>query len=56
DAAWSVCWLRDGALVAVLAVGRPRDLAQGRRLIESGAALDPEKVADPGVPLKSAAL
>ncbi len=42
-------------LVAVLAVGRPRDLAQGR-LIESGAALDPEKAADPAVPLKSAAL
>ncbi|MEU8776062.1 FAD-dependent oxidoreductase [Streptomyces sp. NPDC048606] len=51
---WSVCWLRDGALVAVLAVGRPRDLAQGRRLIESGALLDPARVADPGVPLKSA--
>ncbi|KOU67123.1 oxidoreductase [Streptomyces sp. WM4235] len=55
DPAWSVCWLRDGALVAVLAVGRPRDLAQGRRLIESGTALDPAKVADPGTPLKSAA-
>lgn len=53
--AWSVCWLRDGALVAVLAVGRPRDLAQGRRLIESGTALDPDRVADPAVPLKSAA-
>ncbi|MFD9729950.1 NAD(P)/FAD-dependent oxidoreductase, partial [Streptomyces sp. NPDC059072] len=34
--AWSVCWLRGGVLVAVLAVGRPRDLAQGRRLIETG--------------------
>ncbi|RPK66591.1 Putidaredoxin reductase [Streptomyces sp. ADI96-02] len=56
DAAWSVCWLRDDALVAVLAVGRPRDLAQGRRLIESGAALDAGRVADPAVPLKSAAL
>ncbi|MFJ9078115.1 NAD(P)/FAD-dependent oxidoreductase [Streptomyces sp. NPDC102278] len=55
DPAWSVCWLRDGILVAVLAVGRPRDLAQGRRLIESGAPLDPTKVADPGTPLKSAA-
>ncbi|WP_188132451.1 NAD(P)/FAD-dependent oxidoreductase [Streptomyces boluensis] len=52
--AWSVCWLRDGALVGLLAVGRPRDLAQGRKLIESGAPLDPEKVADPAVPLKSA--
>ncbi|MGW0753693.1 NAD(P)/FAD-dependent oxidoreductase [Streptomyces sp. NPDC002587] len=53
DPAWSVCWLRDGVLVAVLAVGRPRDLAQGRRLIEAGAAVDPAKVRDPEVPLKS---
>nr|WSX52299.1 FAD-dependent oxidoreductase [Streptomyces sp. NBC_00974] len=53
---WSVCWLRDGRLAAVLAVGRPRDLAQGRRLIESGAALDPAKVADPAVALKSTVL
>ncbi|MEV7586070.1 NAD(P)/FAD-dependent oxidoreductase [Streptomyces erythrochromogenes] len=51
---WSVCWLRDGALAAVLAVGRPRDLAQGRKLIETGAPVDPAKVADPGTPLKSA--
>ncbi|MFF8912593.1 NAD(P)/FAD-dependent oxidoreductase [Streptomyces sp. NPDC015032] len=54
--AWSVCWLRDGVLVAVLAVGRPRDLAQGRRLIEAGARLDPARAADPSVPLKSATL
>ncbi|MFE7790959.1 NAD(P)/FAD-dependent oxidoreductase [Streptomyces sp. NPDC057460] len=54
DPAWSVCWLRDGALVAVLAVGRPRDLAQGRKLIEAGAQLDPVRAADPAVPLKSA--
>ncbi|MER5808635.1 FAD-dependent oxidoreductase [Streptomyces sp. NPDC002033] len=53
-AAWSVCWLRGGALVAVLAVGRPRDLAQGRRLIESGVPVDPARAADPAVPLKSA--
>lgn len=52
--AWSVCWLRDGRLVAVLAVGRPRDLAQGRRLIETGALVDAVKVADVGVALKSA--
>ncbi|MFF5443597.1 NAD(P)/FAD-dependent oxidoreductase [Streptomyces sp. NPDC012888] len=53
-AAWSVCWLRDGALVALLAVGRPRDLAQGRRLIESGAKLSTPKLTDPTTPLKSA--
>ncbi|MDH6543185.1 FAD-dependent oxidoreductase [Streptomyces sp. SPB4] len=53
-ATWSVCWLREGALVALLAVGRPRDLAQGRRLIESAVPLDPARAADPDVPLKSA--
>ncbi|MGY0023394.1 NAD(P)/FAD-dependent oxidoreductase [Streptomyces sp. YJ-C3] len=53
-AAWSVCWLREGALVAVLAVGKPRDLAQGRKLIEAGTVLDPERLSDPARPLKSA--
>jgi hypothetical protein len=50
-----VVWLRRGAPVALLAVGRPRDLAQGRKLIEAGTPLDPERVADPALPLKSAA-
>ncbi|MFF1375461.1 NAD(P)/FAD-dependent oxidoreductase [Streptomyces sp. NPDC058308] len=54
--AWSVCWLREGALVAVLAVGRPRDLAQGRKLIESRSPLDPALTSDPSIPLKKAAL
>ncbi|WP_338017971.1 FAD-dependent oxidoreductase [Streptomyces taklimakanensis] len=54
DASWSVCWLREGVLNAVLAVGRPRDLTQGRKLIERAATLDPARVADPSVPLKSA--
>ena len=53
--AWSVCWLTDGRLVAVLAVGRPRDLAQGRRLIESGTRMDPALLSDPARPLKTAA-
>ena len=52
--AWSVCWLRDGRLVALLAVGRPRDLAQGRKLIESGTTMDPILLADPSRPLKAA--
>lgn len=55
-ATWSAVWLRDGVLVAVMAVGRPRDLAQGRKLIEAGTRLDPERAADPSVPLKAAAL
>ncbi|MFJ8935558.1 NAD(P)/FAD-dependent oxidoreductase [Streptomyces sp. NPDC102365] len=53
---WSVCWLREGRLVAVLAVGRPRDLAQGRRLIESGTRMDPVLLTDPSRPLKTAAV
>ncbi|MFG2499389.1 NAD(P)/FAD-dependent oxidoreductase [Streptomyces sp. NPDC048441] len=55
-AAWTVCWLREGVLVAVLAVGRPRDLAQGRKLIEAGMRLSPELASDPAVPLKKATL
>ncbi|WP_415950955.1 NAD(P)/FAD-dependent oxidoreductase [Streptomyces sp. KLOTTS4A1] len=55
DPAWSVCWLRDDALVATLAVGRPRDLAQSRKLIESGIPLDAARITDPSVPLKKTA-
>lgn len=51
---WAVCWLRDGRLTALLAVDRPRDLAQARRLIERGARLEPGRAADPAVPLKAA--
>jgi 3-phenylpropionate/trans-cinnamate dioxygenase ferredoxin reductase component len=52
--AWSVCWLRENRLVAVLAVGRPRDLAQGRKLIEAGTPMNPDLLSDPSRPLKSA--
>lgn len=55
DASWSVLWLRDGVLRALLAVDRPRDLTQGRRLVERAAVLDPARAADPAVPLKAAA-
>ncbi|MGW1273020.1 oxidoreductase C-terminal domain-containing protein, partial [Streptomyces sp. NPDC002491] len=53
-AAWSVCWLREDRLVALLAVGRPRDLAQGRRLIEAGTPMNPRLLVDPARPLKAA--
>ncbi|WP_328546613.1 FAD-dependent oxidoreductase [Streptomyces platensis] len=55
-AAWSVIWLREGRFVALLAVGRPRDLAQGRKLIERGVVLDRERAANASVPLKAAAV
>ncbi|MEV4034104.1 FAD-dependent oxidoreductase [Streptomyces umbrinus] len=51
---WSVCWLREGRLAAVLAVGRPRDLAQGKRLIEAGTPMDSGLLSDPALPLKGA--
>ncbi|MFD4544110.1 NAD(P)/FAD-dependent oxidoreductase [Streptomyces bauhiniae] len=54
DPAWTVCWLREGRLVALLAVGRPRDLAQGRRLIEAGRVMDADALRDPALPLKQA--
>ncbi|MEW1865317.1 FAD-dependent oxidoreductase [Streptomyces sp. NPDC088194] len=51
---WSVLWLRRGVLVALLAVERPRDMAQARKLIAAGFEPDPALAADPAVPLKSA--
>lgn len=57
-AKWTACWLSDGAdgtrLAAVLAVGQPRDLLQGRRVIESGQPVEPALLADPGVPVRAA--
>jgi NADPH-dependent 2,4-dienoyl-CoA reductase/sulfur reductase-like enzyme len=50
---WSACWLdAGGRLSAVLAVDRPRDLLQGRRLIAAGHRPDPQRLADPAVALR----
>ncbi|MDQ0307839.1 NADPH-dependent 2,4-dienoyl-CoA reductase/sulfur reductase-like enzyme [Kitasatospora herbaricolor] len=54
DPSWTVLWTRGGQLRALLTVDRPRDLAQGRRLLERGAVLDPAPAADPAVQLKAA--
>jgi 3-phenylpropionate/trans-cinnamate dioxygenase ferredoxin reductase component len=51
---WTLCWLREGRLVGVLAVDRRRDLLQGRRAIAEGRTPDPDRLADPDVQLKSA--
>jgi NADPH-dependent 2,4-dienoyl-CoA reductase/sulfur reductase-like enzyme len=51
---WTACWLAGDRLTAVLAVSRPRDLLQGRRLIAAGAPVDPGRLADPAVPLRDA--
>ncbi|WP_327085963.1 FAD-dependent oxidoreductase [Nonomuraea sp. NBC_01738] len=50
---WSALWLRDGdRLAAVLAVDRPRDLVQGRRIIDGGAQLSVERLVDPDIALR----
>ncbi|MEU6930220.1 FAD-dependent oxidoreductase [Streptomyces sp. NPDC046374] len=54
DESWTVLWLQDEVPVALLTVSRPRDLAQGRRLIERRTPVDPARAADPSVPLKAA--
>jgi hypothetical protein len=52
---WAAGWLAGGRLVAMLTVGRPRDMLQARRLIESGAPVDVSRLTDPTIPVKSAA-
>ncbi len=49
---WAACWLAGSRLVAALTVGLPRDLLQARRLIEAGTAVDPARLADPGVAIR----
>ena len=59
-ARWAACWVSGTAgadrLAAVLAVGRPRDMLQGRRLMEAGQAVDTARLADPDVPVRDAAV
>ncbi|MBT2209704.1 NAD(P)/FAD-dependent oxidoreductase [Actinomadura sp. NEAU-AAG7] len=54
EAAWAVAWLTGDRLDAILAVGRPRDLVQARRVIAAGTPVDPAALADPGVPVRQA--
>jgi 3-phenylpropionate/trans-cinnamate dioxygenase ferredoxin reductase component len=51
---WAAFWLTGDRIIAALAVDRPRDLVQSRRLMESGANVDAALLADPARPVKSA--
>jgi 3-phenylpropionate/trans-cinnamate dioxygenase ferredoxin reductase component len=67
---WAACWVSGtagpepagpgpastGRLVAVLTVGRPRDMLQGRRLMQAGQTVDITRLADPDVPVRDTAL
>jgi 3-phenylpropionate/trans-cinnamate dioxygenase ferredoxin reductase subunit len=54
DPTWSACWVSGGRLTAMVALDRPRDLLQGRRVIERGTAVDVRRLADPAVPVRDA--
>jgi 3-phenylpropionate/trans-cinnamate dioxygenase ferredoxin reductase component len=63
DRAWAAGWLAGPPpddpgsgerLVALLTVGRPRDLLQGRRVIAAGGVVDPGRLADPDIPVRDA--
>ena len=51
---WGVCWLNGDLLVALLTVNFPRDLAQGRRVIESGTPVDADMLSDPAIMIRDA--
>ncbi|MEU8269229.1 FAD-dependent oxidoreductase [Sphaerisporangium sp. NPDC049002] len=53
DRKWAACWLTDDhRMAAILTVDRPRDLVQGRRIVEGGQRLDVDRAMDPSVPLR----
>ncbi len=50
--AFSVCYLRDGELIAVETVNHTKDQMAARRMIPARARPDPRKLADPAIPLR----
>ncbi len=52
--AFSHCYLKDGALIALEAVNKPADYMAARKLIAERVRLDPHKLRDPTVALKDA--
>jgi 3-phenylpropionate/trans-cinnamate dioxygenase ferredoxin reductase subunit len=50
--AFTVCYLRDGELIAVDSVNTPKDQLAARKLIAARARPDPQRLADPGRPLQ----
>ncbi len=52
EAKFSVVYLRENRVVALDCVNNTKDYVQGRKLVMERAELDPDLLADPGVPLK----
>jgi 3-phenylpropionate/trans-cinnamate dioxygenase ferredoxin reductase subunit len=53
--AFCACYLRDGELIAIDTVNSPKDQMAARKLIAAHARPNPDRLADPAVPLKDAA-
>ena len=53
--AFSVCYMRGGELIAVDSVNSPKDQMAARKLIAARARPNPDRLADPAVPLREAA-
>ena len=51
DGEFSLWYLKDGRVAAALSVGRPRDLAEARRLLAARAEVDRDALADPATDL-----
>ncbi len=51
---FSVCYLRNGELVALDSVNTPKDQMAARKLIAAHARPNPERLSDPSLPLKDA--
>jgi len=49
---FSVIYLRQGKVIALDCVNATKDYVQGRKLVETGAVIDPARLADMTVPLK----
>lgn len=49
---FSVIYLREGRVIALDCVNSVKDYVQGRKLVEAGAVIAPELLADAGTPLK----
>ncbi len=49
---FSVVYLKDGKVIAVDAINRTKDYAQGQKLIKERREVDPDKLADTEIPLK----
>ncbi len=52
---FSVIYLKAGKVIALDCVNMVKDYVQGRKLVEAGAVIAPEKLADAGTPLKELA-